>query len=320
MNHHTTFFALSAFSLVACAATPRASSFEVHVRTIPEAAFVNTVMIETSDHVVAIDAGFSEADARAIEEIAAGLGKPLRAVLLTHAHIDHYGGAYHLRGADVPIIAGASVARHLDEYDAINHARFGGVPPTPPLDIDVLGNGGRLVVDGVTFELHEVGPGEAHADTWWLVSHGDRHAAVIGDLAMYGIPPFLQSGQSGPWIRSLARLRDELPADAEVYIGHDLAGAEGAAPPRGAEILDWQIARLTAFRRAVADVTGRTRLLTAAEVDQVVERLHEDAPENRTDFDFLIRTSANVLAAELILELERERFEAALRAFLSGAP
>jgi glyoxylase-like metal-dependent hydrolase (beta-lactamase superfamily II) len=46
-------------------------------------------------------------------------GKPLTAVLLTHAHVDHYGGAFVLKAQGAELIAGRGVARQLVEFDAI---------------------------------------------------------------------------------------------------------------------------------------------------------------------------------------------------------
>ena len=71
---------------------------------------VNAYLVETPGGVVAVDTTLTVSDARALRQRAEDLGKPLQAVLITHAHPDHYGGGVELVGSDeVPIVAAAGV-------------------------------------------------------------------------------------------------------------------------------------------------------------------------------------------------------------------
>ena len=82
---------------------------------------------------------------------------------------------------------------------------------------------------------------------------------------------------------------------------------------------EWLIERGIGETRAALVRDGRiieARLLREDEIDDVVAALHRDAPENLDAFDFLIRTSANVLAAELILERQKQVFEELLKTAL----
>jgi glyoxylase-like metal-dependent hydrolase (beta-lactamase superfamily II) len=166
--------------------------------------------------------------------------------------------------------------------------------------------------------LRELGPGESFADVWWQVTSPAASAAVIGDLAMYGIPPFMQSGHSHDWIRSLEILKSAIPQSTPIYIGHDLQAVGQENPARNHTILDWQLARIHAFRDAVTVITHKDRLLTDREIEAVVNTLNAEAPENLPAFNFLISTSANVLAAELILEQQKLVFEEQLQAVLAA--
>jgi glyoxylase-like metal-dependent hydrolase (beta-lactamase superfamily II) len=299
----------------AIAAAVGEADFRVRVMTRVEGAFQNTVVIETSGHVVVIDPGFSPNDATAVQALIDSVGKPLEAVLLTHAHIDHYGALYGLERGRAPVIASAGVVRQLAGYDSLNYARFGMRSPGARTWPDrLMGDGQSFAVDGVTFTMFDAGAGESYADVWWKIESGGRTAAVLGDLAMRGLPPLMQSGHSAEWLSSLERVALALPADARLYIGHDAEAPGKADPSWDTSILRWQARRITAFRNAVRSITGAGRLLTDAEIARVVSTMHADAPENLEAFDFLITTSANVLAAELILERQRQEFESILRA------
>ncbi len=308
--------------LTGSAPTSQASpddAFRVRVLTHSDAAFATTIVVETRRHLVIIDPGFSPAHAARIDSIRTVLGKSVHAVLLTHAHVDHYGALAWLDRGGARVMSSAGVARQLATWDETNYARFGMTSPGAPRPDMVLGSGQAIEVDGVTFTLIETGPGESYEDAVFLVRSGRQQAAVVGDLVMFGIPPFAQSGHTREWIRTLERLDAMLPDDTPVYIGHDLAAAPESGAGRNRSILRWQIARLRAFRAAVAGLTHRARLLTEPEIASVVSMLRTDAPENLEAFDFLVTTSANLVAAELIAEREKEGFELRLQALFASS-
>jgi hypothetical protein len=109
-------------------------------------------------------------------------------------------------------------------------------------------------------------------------------------------------------------LERRAPAGIELYIGHDVSAAERGGRPWDAAVLAWQAARLREFRAAVMDLTGGHRLLEPDEIPQVLAALQSRALENLPSFGFLVTTTANVLAAELMVEHERLEFEQVLRA------
>ena len=69
-----------------------------------EGAFVNAYLVETSTGVVAVDGLLTVSASKAMRDGLERIGKPLRAVLVTQAHPDHYAGLAQIvarrRGAD----------------------------------------------------------------------------------------------------------------------------------------------------------------------------------------------------------------------------
>jgi len=296
----------------AAVAAPLQGPFAVHRYANPEFAHLNAYIVETRRHVVLVDAGASDLDGARIREVIGKLNKPVAAVLLTHGHIDHYGGIAAATDDGVPVISGAGTARQIGEYDDEYFARIPTVfPQHRRMPGRVFGHGQSLSVDGVTFTLNDLGPGESYADVWWSVEAKGKQAAFIGDVAMYGIHAFFQSGRSGEWLRSLRRLQQKIPRRASIYLGHDTDPVDGAPTMDGFGKITWQIAYIEKYREAVRSVArGRTHL-NDGDVARVVELMADVLPKDR--LDFLVPLSANIVAAELAMDTAKAELEVELR-------
>jgi glyoxylase-like metal-dependent hydrolase (beta-lactamase superfamily II) len=76
-------------------------------------------VVETSTSVVVVDATLGVSDGTTLRSRVEALMKPLAAVVITHAHPDHYGGVAALLGdADVPVYAVAGVNDVIRRDDA----------------------------------------------------------------------------------------------------------------------------------------------------------------------------------------------------------
>ncbi|NJF25915.1 MBL fold metallo-hydrolase [Thermococcus sp. Bubb.Bath] len=71
--------------------------------------FVNAYLIDRGEYLVAVDTGI-DTTCEKILEVARELGKPLKAIVLTHGHLDHTGSLRCLKEK-----AGAIIAAHEDE-------------------------------------------------------------------------------------------------------------------------------------------------------------------------------------------------------------
>jgi glyoxylase-like metal-dependent hydrolase (beta-lactamase superfamily II) len=252
---------------------------------------VNAYLVETRHGVVVVDATLTVSDARALRARVNELGKPLRAVLVTHAHPDHYGGAIELIGGDeVPFIAAAGVDAAIRRDDEIKETiirpMFGDEwPHERRFPNQTLTDSQSVSFDGVDFTLMDLGPGESPHDSVWLVGE-ERLVAFAGDTAYEHMHCYLADGFWEQWLQNLARLRQELAPGAQVHFGH--------GEPSGSAPFDWQQGYIDAFIEALYAVDWSDREAAKAEV---VERMMRYLPA--PDLRFLMELSVEPVAARL---------------------
>ncbi|MBV8991076.1 MAG: MBL fold metallo-hydrolase [Solirubrobacterales bacterium] len=252
---------------------------------------VNAYLVETARGVVAVDSTLTVSDARALRSAVARIGKPLKAVLVTHAHPDHYGGAVELIGDDeIPFVAASgvdAVIRRDDEIkEQIIRPMFGEEwPRERSFPNQTLSDGESISFDGVPFTVMDLGPGESPHDSVWLVGD-DRLVAFAGDAAYEHMHCYLADGYWQPWLANIARLRAELARHAEVHFGH--------GEPRRSAPFDWQERYINTFIEALhaADWTDPEAAKTS-----VVDRMTEYLPTS--DLRFLMELSIEPVAAQL---------------------
>lgn len=201
---------------------------------------VNSYVVDAPEGLVVVDGQLTVSDARAVRSAIDGFDRPVVAMILTHGHPDHYAGAATmLEGLSAPIIAARAVAdvieRDDDEKDAIVGPMMGAEWPTVRRFPDEVVEPGEVrSVGGLEFSLHDLGPGESHADTIWALDDGK---VFSGDVVYNDMHAYLTDGHFAEWLRTLDRLERELGDAVTLFVGHG-APADRSALARQREYVN----------------------------------------------------------------------------------
>lgn len=209
---------------------------------------VNCGLVETESGLLAVDTGLDRGAANRIVRAAEELGRPLVAILNTHAHADHHGGNAHLvRRLGIPVYAPAVEEAVIREprYEPVY--LFGGAEPVgalankflqaEPSPVDhVVRPGATVTIDGRALEIVDLA---GHS----LAQVGVRAGSVVlAADAFFGVEPLAKHGI--PFLVDAGRMRRSLDA---------LRALEGAAwlVPGHGEALDDPDATLDANAAAL---------------------------------------------------------------------
>jgi glyoxylase-like metal-dependent hydrolase (beta-lactamase superfamily II) len=256
-----------------------------------EGAFVNAYLVETESGVVAIDSLLTVSESRAYRAGLEQLGKPLRAVLLTQSHPDHYGGLTELVAADdVPIIAPQGVIDTIARDDAakeqILRPMFGDEwAKQRTFPNTAIADGESVRFDDAVFTVIDLGPSESPHDSPWVLGEDER-VVFLGDQIYGRKHCYLADGYYREWLENIERLRRRFPEDAVLHLGH--------GGPATAADWDWQRTYIETFAAAVNDADWSSPQQAHA---HVVAAMTEFLPTD--ELQFLMELSIEPVAQQL---------------------
>jgi glyoxylase-like metal-dependent hydrolase (beta-lactamase superfamily II) len=251
---------------------------------------VNNYWLIGSDGVVVIDAHWrlSEAE-RALTHLRKTTDKPIRAILITHGHSDHFGGLpvfVKAAGREIDIYTSKQTLRSIknDELGFIANRQddFGNdFPKKLPVPNRVIEeDNAQLEIAGILLKVQTFRFNEAPATTVFYVP--SQKALFVGDLVNGETTPVLYQGGIDPWLDQLKQLKQRFPEAKTLYPGH---GQPGAAP----EMIDAEIAYLTTFRDLVSQALLGDSVVSDEEREQLKAAMNERFPTWRTSAGFPTR-------------------------------
>lgn len=226
---------------------------------------VNGGLVETEAGLVAIDTGLDRGAGNRVLRAAEALGRPLCAIINTHAHADHHGGnAQILRRVSVPVYAPAAEAAVIREPRYEPLYLFGAEPVAAlrskfllaePSPVDhALEPGATVEIGGRTFAFPAF-PGHALGQVGVRVDPDGPAPVLFAADAFFGAEALEKHGV--PYLVDAASMRASLDAVA--------ATPAARYVPGHGEPLDDPRATLAANARVLDDASGwlATRIAAA---------------------------------------------------------
>lgn len=187
---------------------------------------VNSYWLESDQGVVVVDALLLESDVRALIGAIGSTGKPVLGVLVTHPHVDHFGGLALLRGSfgPLPVFATRDTAEGIEPV--LRRARagawskaFGSEFPAIAVFPDrIMESEEVFELAGMKFRFRDMGPMEA--DNNAVIENLDTGALFTGDATVFNAAYYIGEGHSCQALQGLHRLGEIYPASTIAYSGH----------------------------------------------------------------------------------------------------
>jgi glyoxylase-like metal-dependent hydrolase (beta-lactamase superfamily II) len=261
---------------------------------------VNAYIVELENYVIVVDSTLAWSSAKELRRQAESFGKPIKAVLVTHGHPDHYTGLVEF--GDVPRFGSQGCLEFAHREDIVKSPTASGYlgddyPKERLFPNEIVKNGDTLIFDGVTFTFRDMGPGESDSDGIWQFRKDGVTHAFVGDLVSLNCHNFYHDGHVFEWQQILQGLKQEFSGQSvRLYIGHGEA-------PAGIQAVDWQIGYNNAFINSISALEDRSIPVSQTSQDNVLTAMKTYLPSDATLF--LLQYGLGDCIANVI---ERRRF------------
>ncbi|MEV1001603.1 MBL fold metallo-hydrolase [Nonomuraea sp. NPDC050202] len=265
---------------------------------------MNTYWMRAPEGLILFDTLRTLTDARQALARIRDTGQPVAAILLTHAHPDHVGGAGIFKEAfpRAPIYASEASAKAMREdrrgLYALTRSLPGSDFPSELTHPDkVFRAGATLTIAGTRLRTAEFPHAESDAATVYY--EPESRTLFPGDLLGNRVTPALVEGHSCGWLVQLDRLRERYPAAGLAHPGH-------GAPAPARDLISRQQAYIKHFRglvkRAVRESSPAGRRVTRAERRAIIAAMGRAHPRHPrvASLPTLMEENVKAVAAELV--------------------
>ncbi|QIB64966.1 MBL fold metallo-hydrolase [Kineobactrum salinum] len=239
-------------------------SIDVVYGTLPP--WPNATIVHSADSAVVIDTLFMKSDAALLAKRIKEIGKPLKAVFITHSHPDHVWGGVELlkHFPDAKIYARPLILKEIELDFRARQLRWTGVFNVGPFEGEIPENlfemlpieGGCYDHDGHEIRLVDLKPAETVYATGFYIPEIKTY--IAGDQVYNKCHYYIGAGLNRPdlWIESIEDVRSNY--DIEVVVpGHGYVG--------GTEIFDEAIEYLNFYQNQYQPFRPQIEMVRALE-------------------------------------------------------
>lgn len=209
----------------------------------------NSSIVCSADTAVLIDTLFMKSDAKLVAERLKEIGKPLKAIFITHSHPDHVWGGVELlkHFPDARIYARPPILKEIELEFRARQLRWTGVFNVGPFENEIPEDlaeilpleGNSYDLDGHEIEFVDLKPAETMYATAYYIP--EIKTFIAGDQIFSKCHYYVGAGLNRPdlWIESIEDVRSQY--DIQVVVpGHGSVG--------GTELFDEAIEYLSFYR------------------------------------------------------------------------